>query len=167
MLGTVSLLKTKSYISAKTLVECKECRPGETPQEVGGFFLSDWITTHQLCSFFEVFCALREPVSLKCHARVTLQSHRWHLVVGSERWGSPGMQKVFETMSLNLNCFLQAFRLHRWHCNKAGWFGMAEEINPKGRKKHLHLSTLYLQPVEKLHWQSCANKALRKWGTIV
>lgn len=38
---------------------------------------------------------------------------------------------------------------------------------PKEQQKALPLSALNLQPAGKMHWQSCTNKVLRNWGTIV
>jgi len=45
------------------------------------------------------------------------------------------MQNVSETaVSLNLGCFLQTFKLHRGHCNKAGWFGVARKSAQRAEK---------------------------------
>lgn len=110
-------------------------------------------------NIFAWTCALE----MACKGRVMLQSHRWHLAVGAERSRSLGMQKVFETMSSNLNCLLQAFRLHRWHCNKAGWFGMAKKLPQRAEKSLASVCFLFAASWQ-THWESCANKGLREVG---
>lgn len=130
----------------------------------GWMFLSDQVTVHQSYapflrfptnSIFAWACALEMP----CGIRVRLQSHRWHLAVGSERWRRPGMQKVFDTMPSDLNCFLQAFKLYRRHCNKADLFGMAKKLPQRAEKSLASICSLFAAS-----WQGYCNKALREVG---
>lgn len=114
--------------------------------------VSKWVTVHQsYAHFFEVSCALEMP----CKVRVTPQSHRWHLAVGWEGSRGPGMQKVFETMSLNLNCFLQVFKWHRWHCNKVGWLGTAKKLPQRAEKTLPSLCSLFAASWENALTELC------------
>lgn len=125
-----------------------------------GCFLPNWIFVHQLFPFFvasyiSYFCMNTCPWS-ECHdKRVTTQSHRWHLAVGSERSRSPGKQKVTETVSLNLNCFLQASKLQRQHYKQSRlvWYGW--EIAPKNSKKPCLCLLLICSQLER-----CTDKAV-------